>query len=59
MGKMSKKEKWSAVFYLLCVLFWLLPGLTQYLWPAANAAVFSKIQQCLPPLLALFLMKFI
>ncbi len=59
MGKMSKKEKWSAVFYLLCVLFWLLPGLTQYLWPAANAAVFSKIQQCLPPLLALFLMNFI
>lgn len=58
-GKMSKKEKWSAVFYLLCVLFWLLPGLTQYIWPSANAAVFSKIQQCLPPLLALFLMNFI
>jgi sodium-dependent dicarboxylate transporter 2/3/5 len=58
-GKMSKKEKWSAFFYLLCVIFWLLPGLTQYLWPAANAAIFSKIQQCLPPLLALFLMNFI
>ena len=39
---MSKKEKWSAVFYLLCVLFWLLPGLTQYIWPAASEAFFSK-----------------
>lgn len=56
---MSKKEKWSAGFYLACVLFWLLPGLTQYVWPAANAAFFSKVQQCLPPLLALFLMNFI
>ena len=59
LGKMSKKEKWSAIFYLLCVLFWLLPGLTQYIWPAASEAFFSKVQQCLPPLLALFLMNFI
>ena len=59
LGQMSKKEKWSAVFYLLCVLFWLLPGLTQYSWPAASEAFFSKVQQCLPPLLALFLMNFI
>lgn len=59
LGQMSKKEKWSAVFYLLCVLFWLLPGLTQYIWPAASEAFFSKVQQCLPPLLALFLMNFI
>ena len=44
---------------LFFVVFWLLPGLTQYIWPAASEAFFSKVQQCLPPLLALFLMNFI
>lgn len=56
---MSKKEKWSIGFYLACIVLWLLPGLTQYIWPAGYSAVFSKIQQCMPPLVALFLMNFI
>ena len=59
LGAMSKKEKWSVGFYVACILLWLLPGLTQYVWPAAYSAVFSKVQQCMPPLVALFLMNFI
>lgn len=57
-GKLSKREKWSAFFYLLCVFFWLLPGLSKYLWPSAYPAL-SKINNCIPPLMVLFLMNLI
>lgn len=54
----SKREKWSVFFYGMCVLLWLLPGLTSYLMPSV-APFFAKINNCLPPLAALFLMNFI
>ena len=57
-GPMSKKEKWSVAFYALCVLFWLLPGISKYYLPSIYPAL-SKISNCYPPLLALFLMNFI
>ena len=57
-GPMSKREKWSIVFYIICVLLWMMPGLSKYVWPAA-APFFGKINNCLPPLGALFLMNFI
>lgn len=58
MGTMTKKEKWSVFFYIVCVLLWMMPGLSKYIWPGA-AAFFGKINNCLPPLAALFLMNFI
>ncbi len=57
-GTMTKKEKWSVVFYIICVILWMMPGLSKYVWPA-SAAFFNKINNCLPPLAALFLMNFI
>ncbi len=57
-GPMSKREKWSIVFYIICVLLWMMPGLSKYVWPSA-APFFGKINNCLPPLGALFLMNFI
>ena len=57
-GKFSKREKLSVFFYALCVVFWLLPGLADYIWPAASG-VLGKINNCFPPLAVLFLMNFI
>lgn len=57
-GPFSRKEGWSLVIYLLCVLLWLLPGLSKYLWPAAYPSL-SRINNCFPPLLALFVMNFV
>ena len=57
-GPMTKREKWSIVFYIICVLLWMMPGLSKYVWPAA-APFFGKINNCLPPLAALFIMNFI
>lgn len=36
----------------------MMPGLSEYVWPA-SAEFFNKINNCLPPLAALFLMNFI
>ncbi len=55
---MTKKEKWSVFFYIVCVILWMMPGLSDYVWPAASG-FFNKINNCLPPLAALFLMNFI
>lgn len=57
-GPQTKKEKISVVFYMACVVLWLMPGLSKYIWPAA-AGFFGKINNCLPALAALFLMNFI
>lgn len=57
-GPMTKKEKWSVFFYIVCVILWMMPGLSKYIWPSA-AGFFGKINNCLPPLAALFLMNFI
>lgn len=57
-GPQTKKEKISVVFYAACVVLWLMPGLSKYIWPAA-VGFFGKINNCLPPLAALFLMNFI
>jgi sodium-dependent dicarboxylate transporter 2/3/5 len=58
MGPMSKKEKWSIIFYIICVILWMMPGLSKYVWPSASS-FFGKINNCMPPLVALFLMNFI
>lgn len=55
-GAFRKKERWSLIIYLLCVLLWLLPGLSKYFWPTAYPML-SKINNCYPPLLALFVMN--
>lgn len=57
-GEFNRREKLSVFFYLLCVVFWLLPGLSDYIWPAASG-VLGKINNCFPPLAVLFLMNFI
>ncbi|MEE0697851.1 MAG: SLC13 family permease [Oscillospiraceae bacterium] len=57
-GPMTKKEKYSIFFYIVCVILWMMPGLSEYVWPA-SAELFNKINNCLPPLAALFLMNFI
>lgn len=57
-GPQTKKEKISVFFYVVCVILWMMPGLSKYIWPSA-AGVFGKIIDCLPPLAALFLMNFI
>lgn len=55
---MSKREKLSIFFYIVCVILWMMPGLSRYVWPSA-AGFFGKINNCFPPLAALFLMNFI
>lgn len=57
-GPITKKEKASVFFYIVCVILWMMPGLSSYVWPY-SAAFFGKINNCLPPLGALFLMNFI
>lgn len=57
-GPQTKKEKVSVFFYVVCVILWMMPGLSKYLMPGA-AGFFAKIIDCLPPLGALFLMNFI
>lgn len=57
-GPLTKREKCSVLFYAACVVFWLLPGLSSYFLPAA-APLLGRINNCFPPLLALFLMNFI
>ena len=57
-GPRTKKEKISIFFYIICVVLWMMPGMSKYIWPAA-APFFGKIIDCLPPLAALFLMNFI
>lgn len=57
-GTISKREKWSLWIYILCVIFWLLPGLSKQFWPSIYPML-SKINNCYPPLIALFLMNFI
>lgn len=57
-GPQTKKEKISVIFYIICVVLWVMPGLSKYIWPAA-APTFAKVIDCLPPLAALFLMNFI
>lgn len=57
-GPITKKEKASVFFYIVCVILWMMPGLSSYVWPS-SAAFFGKINNCLPPLGALFLMNFI
>ena len=57
-GPITKKEKASVFFYIVCVILWMMPGLSSYVWPSSSA-FFGKINNCLPPLGALFLMNFI
>ena len=57
-GPQTKKEKISVAFYMVCVILWMMPGLSKYIMPGA-APYFAKIIDCLPPLAALFLMNFI
>ena len=57
-GPVTKKELASLFFYLLCVVFWLLPGLSKYVAPALYPKL-SLINNCFPPLLALFFMNMI
>ena len=57
-GAFSKREFWSLIIYLLCVLLWLLPGLSKYLWPSAYPAL-NRINNCFPPMLALIVMNFV
>ena len=40
------------------MIFWLLPGLSGYVWPEA-AGFLGRINNCLPPLAALFIMNFV
>lgn len=51
----SKWEKAAGIVYLLVVLFWLLPGLSQYLIPSLYASL-KNIQQCFPPMAALIVL---
>ena len=55
-GKMTKKELYSAFFYVACIVLWLLPGLGRYI-PVLSGL--SAVDQCFPPMVALFLMNFI
>ena len=57
-GPFTKKERWSLIIYLCCVFLWLIPGLSKYLLPELYPAL-SKINNCYPPLLALFIMNFV
>lgn len=57
-GSMSPRERWSLIIYGICVLFWLLPGLSMHICPEIYP-YFSGINNCIPPLAALFVMNFV
>ena len=57
-GPYTGRERWSLIIYLCCVALWLMPGLSKYLFPALYP-VLSRINNCYPPLLALFIMNFV
>ena len=57
-GPFTKREVASIIFYSICVVLWLLPGLSEYIWPEASDFL-GRINNCLPPLAMLFLMNFI
>lgn len=57
-GPMSSREKWSAIIYILVVVFWALPGVIKYVAPALSPA-FSKIGNLYPPLVGLFVLNLI
>lgn len=57
-GPFTKREIASIIFYAICVVLWLLPGLSDYIWPAASDFL-GRINNCLPPLAVLFVMNFV
>ena len=57
-GPFTRRETASIIIYGVCVIFWLLPGLSGYVWPEA-AGFLGRINNCLPPLAALFIMNFV
>lgn len=54
----TKQEKIAAALYVICIILWVLPGVSKYVFPAL-APIFSKIDQCYPPLVAVLLLPFI
>ena len=54
LGPMTTREKIAGGLYLLCVILWVLPGVSHILFPAAYPLL-SKIDSCYPPIIALVL----
>lgn len=58
-GPMSQREKWSAGIYICIIIFWILPGIMDYISPDVLGPIFDKIHNTYPPLVGLFLMNMI
>lgn len=56
---MSKAEKISGAIYLVTVLFWILPGVAEYIFPAGIAGFFAGIDQDFVPMIAIVLLHLI
>ena len=53
---MSKQEKISATLYILTIIFWILPGVATYIFPADIAAFVKGINQFYPPIIGIMIM---
>lgn len=57
-GPVSRREKYSVAIYLGVIVLWLLPALSKQFFTEIPTVIL-KLNNCIPPLLALFAMNFI
>lgn len=56
---LSKKEIVAGGIYILAIIFWILPGVASYIFPASIAGVLSNINQLYPPIIGVLVMHFL
>lgn len=56
---LSKKEIVAGGIYIICIIFWILPGIASYIFPPAIASVLSSVNQFYPPIIGVLVMHFL
>lgn len=56
---LSKREIVAAAIYIVCITFWILPGIASYIFPESVASVLSGINQVYPPIIGILVMHFL
>lgn len=56
---LSKKEIVAAGIYILCIIFWILPGISSYIFPEPIANALAGINQFYPPIIGVLMMHFL
>lgn len=56
---LSKQEIVAGGIYILAIVFWILPGITSYIFPGSVANQISGINQVYPPIIGVLVMHFL